>query len=275
MTDLLSGTWLPLPGPLELVERTDPGEALADPAGVLGGTRGVRLGTDKQAWRRLLDRLRGLRREEVLQDATPSWIDLVELHVPPAGRAELRSNRSSNRTTKPELKLFGFGFGSGMTVDLAEKVTFDARQVGKVLQVRMLLTAVRYVDGDGASVVRVDLGGPASGVDQRVIDLPAEREQAFNRARWTLLQRTDLSGLAEQGRYSWSYTAGRRAKWTVGFQLGGIAGIPLGANLQAEVEGSEEFETSFEVPYGHDVIFYRRTGETPLTPRCATTPSDF
>jgi len=228
----------------------------------------------RERWHRLLERLRGLHREEVIVDGAPTWIDLVELHTPPAGRAQLRRNRSTERKITPALKLLGFGFGSGMTVSFAESMTFDAHEVGKILQVRMLITATRYVDRNGGSVVRVDVSDPPIGVDHRIIELPADPPDVFDPKRWTVLRRTDLSALTQGGKYSWIYTAGRRANWNVGLNLGGIGGLPLKASLQAEVEDSDEFETSFELPYGHDVIFYCRTGEIPLAPRCGATPAD-
>ena len=275
MTTLVSGSWTPLPGPLELLEEGDLDDsALTDLGRVATGTRGVGSSLSRDAWRRLLDRLRGLHRDESLLDSAPAWIDLVELHVPPAGRAELTWTRSAERTIAPELKLFGFGFGSGSTVSFAESTAFDARHSGKILQVKMLVSASRYVDRDGGSIVRVDIAGPPNGVEHRIVELPREDLKEFDRARWTLLQRTDLSGLSDQGQFSWSYTAGRRARWAIGLNLE-VPGLPLGASLEAEVDGSEEFQTSFELPYGQDVIFYHRTGESPLAPHCTATPAAF
>jgi hypothetical protein len=275
-TELLSASWTPLPGPLELLEQGDLDEdVLADAGRGISGTRGGGSGLNPAAWRRLLDRLRGLHRAEVLVDSVPSWIDLVELHVPPAGHAELTRHRSTERTLAPELKIFGFGFGSGMTTKFAETITFDARTAGKILQVRMLVTAIRYVDRDGGSVVRVDVSGPSAGAEHRIAELSPGPGDVFDPARWTLLRRADLSAAAEEGTYSWTYTAGRQAKWNIGLTLGGAPSVPLVASLQAEVSDSEEFETSFELPYGHDVIFYRRTGEFPLAPHCTVTPANF
>lgn len=275
-TELLSPSWTPLPGPLELLERDDLDEdALANAGRGIGGTRGAGSGLSPGAWRRLLDRLRGLHRAEVLVDSVPSWIDLVELHVPPAGHAELTRRRSAERTVTPELKIFGFGFGSGMTTRFAETITFDARTAGKILQVRMLVTAIRYVDHNGGSLVRVDVSEPRTGAEHRIAELPPGSDDVFDPARWTLLRRADLSAVAEEGTYSWTYTAGQHAKWNIGLTLSGAPGVPLAASLQAEVNDSEEFETSFELPYGHDVIFYRRTGEFPLAPHCTVTPADF
>jgi hypothetical protein len=160
-----------------------------------------------------------------------------------------------------------------VTVSFAESVTFDAHQTGKVLQVKLLVTATRYVDRAGASVLRVDITDPPSGVEHRIAQTPPEPPGAFDQARWTLLRRADLSAAGEEGQYSWIYTAGRHAQWNVGLNLTGFGALPLQANLQAQVEGSDEFETSFELPYGIDVIFYHRTGETPLAPRCGPTPA--
>jgi hypothetical protein len=275
MTSLLSESWTPLPGPFELLEREDTdSDALADSSSVARGTRGIGSSLGRERLRRLLDRLRGLRRVEILLDSAPTWFDLVELHVPPEGHAELKRSRSTKGDVVPQLKLFGLGFGSGVTASFAESTTFDANKNGKIMQVKMLVTASRYVDGEGGSILRVDIGGPPTGVEHRIIDLPTAILDEFDRSNWTLLERADLSGVADEGKFAWIYTAGRRAKWTVGLNLM-VPSLPVGASLQAEVEGSEEFETSFEVPYGRDVIFYHRTGEAPLAPHCSTTPAGF
>ena len=56
--------------------------------------------------------------------------------------------------------------------------------------------------------------------------------------------------------------------------LAGFGTLPLQVTFQAEVEDPDEFETSFEFPYSIDVILYHRIGETPLAPRCGTTPAE-
>ena len=271
---LFLDTWSPLPGALELLEQGAAADDVAELAGRGSAATRAMTGLRRERLRRLAERLRGLRRDDVIADGVPAWIDLIELHVPPAGRAQLRRSQSAVRTTTPSLSLFGFGFGSGMTVSFAESVTFDAHQAGKILQVKLLITATRYVDRAGGSVTRVDVTDPPGGVEHRIAQIPPELPGAFDRTRWTVLRRADLSTAGEEGQYSWTYTAGRHAQWNVGLNLTGFGALPLQASLQAQVEGSDEFETSFELPYGIDVIFYQRTGETPLAPRCGPTPSE-
>jgi len=267
-------TWSRMPGPIELLEEGAAVDDITELVGRAPGATRAMTGQGRERLQRLTDRLRGLRRDEVVADGVPTWIDLIELHVPPAGSAQLKRSHSATRTITPKLSLFGFGFGSGVTVSFGESVTFDAHQAGKVLQVRLLVTATRYVDRGGGSVMRVDVSDPPAGVEHRIAVTSPESLESFDRTRWTLLRRADLSAAGEEGQYSWTYTAGRHAQWNVGLDLAGFGPLPLQASFQAEVEDSDEFETSFELPYGIDVIFYHRRGETPLAPRCGTTPAE-
>jgi len=120
----------------------------------------------------------------------------------------------------------------------------------------------------------VDVSDPPTGVEHRIAKTPPESLETLDRTGWTLLRGADRSAAGEEGQYSWTYTAGRHAQWNVGLDLAGFGPLPLQANFQAEVEDSDDFETSFVLPCGIDVIFYHRIGETPLAPRCGTTPPE-
>jgi hypothetical protein len=80
-----------------------------------------------------------------------------------------------------------------------------------------------------------------------------------NPARWKVIRRADLSGVAQaaatRGPTRW---AGARPGASASTCRAGGLGVEAG--VHAEVEQSDKIETTFELPFGQDVIFYCQVG---------------
>lgn len=270
-----AGDWSTQPGAFELLERGELDEerpefgriaipqtsrARTEPNPVVAQTR----------WRALLSRLRGYTKDAVLVQDETVWIPVFEVQAPPGGSASLTYSRSSARTSDLKLSILGSGFGSAVSFTLKESLSLPATDTGKSVSVRMLLTATRYVSPAGGSLVSVDVRVPAEGSDQRVVDLPpAHLPDLSDVLRWRVVRRELLSGASDSGNVTWTYSAGSQAKWEA--RLGGAVLGPLGGEVGVglEAESADDVSVSFEMPYGHDYVFYARAGEVPIVPYCA------
>lgn len=264
-----------LPGVLQLLEAGELNEDQPQPETLPtnAASRGVRLNELKRRWQVLIRSLSGYRASEVILRAKPIWIPIVELHVLPHGKATLSYQQTSSATMKPELKIFGIGFGTSGVITFSESIAFDADQTGKSLQAMMLASATRYTHPTKKSFIRLDIESPRDGVEYKVEDLPpvnhGEDADSLDPGEWEVIQRVKLSSSHDRGQYIWQYKAEERSNWKVGIGLEALKAIGFDLNLDLEVEQAREFDVKFEMPYGHDYVFYARAGESPLVPFCA------
>jgi hypothetical protein len=261
--------WSPVPGVLELMEQgeLDPGRPEFDRVAVPGTTRG--LADQAQRWRALIDRLRGYSPDEVVLSREPAWVPLVDLPVPPGGSSTFTYARRREVGGGLELKVMGTGFGSAASVTVSDSVTLRANESAKSLRLRMLITATRYVSKDGSTFLRYDTE-PPEGTEHQVVDLPGPPPlSASDPLRWRIVRREDLSGSADSGAVTWSYSAGHQARWKAGLGLPGAAALGGALELTLEAQRAEEATVTFELPYGKRYVFYVAAGDTPLVPHCA------
>lgn len=266
-----------LPGPFELMEGDEVTDADIPVEEVLNSaaTRGMNLGLSpaeiRLRWQVLVNRLRGYRRDRVLVDRQAFWLPILELSVPPHGKATLQYEQQAGKTKGAALKILGLGFGSSESISISRTVELTAKSIGKAFEWKMQATVTRYVDGrEGADLLRVDLASADGGVNFRARDLPPERSFTATSAAtddWRLVNRMDLSRSADVGHAKWSYRSTRRGSWTAGIQLAPLRALGIDL-LKLESEQSDRFEVSFELPYGGDYAFYCRKGEWPVVPRC-------
>lgn len=211
----------------------------------------------------------------MLLDREAFWLPVVELHVPPhgTGKATLRYEHQSGRTTGAAFKILGMGFGNSESITISRTVELGAETSGKSFEWKMLATATRYVDsGGGPDLTRVDITAPEGGPEYRVADLaPIPEGPSSSDDGWRVVNRIDLSSATDTGHSTWGYKINRKGSWTASVGIAPLqaAGIDL---LKLECHQSEQFDVIFELPYGHDYVFYRRRGEWPITPRCALGP---
>jgi hypothetical protein len=275
--------WEQSPGAFELLEagELDEAEPKFTKVPALSSTRGWPSSLSptelKNRWQAFLQRMRGYSREEVVLSQEPVWMPLLELHVPPDGKASLTYQRTLTNNRGAELKILGIGFGNSGSVYFSESTSFDASGSDKALQVRLLITATKYTHREsGRAVIRMDLDSPSNPILHRVTDVPTPQSMKVVRKldpiKWKLLRRVELSNSEDEGHYTWQFGTAEHARWKA--ELGGLKpleAIGLEPNLLCEVEHSDEFQVMFEMPYGHDYVFYCRPEESPLTPFCART----
>lgn len=268
--------WTVVPGAMELLEtgEIDEHEPAWDRMALPAASRSLIDHGDRAAsesrWRALLRRLRGYERDAVIAADEPAWIPIVDVHTPPGGIAKFTYTRTGSDKQGLRLRILGAQFGGTASLTFQESLTLPATQSGKSLQVRMLLTATRYVDGAGGEIVRVDVRSPGSGSEYQVLDLP-ERwlPDLGDELRWSVIHRERLAASRDSGAVAWSYSAGERARWEVGVDAQVFGS---GITLSAEVERAEEATVSFEMPYGKDYVFYLPAGANPLAPCCGVDP---
>lgn len=264
-----------MPGVLELLKGDEldgdqPQLAALAPSAV---SRGRGLDELKRRWRAILSSLSGYKAADVLLSAEPIWIPIIELYVPPGGKSTLKYQRTSSKKAEAELKIFGIGFGSGAAITFSESLKFDAAQTGKSLQVMMSVSAMRYTHPTKKSLIRVDVKSPRDTVEYKVVDLPPANDivdvDNLDPLDWEVIRRLNLSSSSDRGSYTWQYQTGESSNWKVSIGLDVLKSIGLDPKLDLELEQAREFEVTFEMPYGHDYVFYGRTGELPLVPFCA------
>ena len=265
-------SWRPVPGAFELLERGDLDDDAPDfdRLPLPTPTRGLNQDELAGRWRRMLDRLRGYAKDEVLVSAEPLWVPIIDLHVPPGGASTFTYSSTRGATNGLDLRIFGVGFGNAATVTFGDSLTLPANETAKSLRLRLLVTATRYVSRTGDDLIRIDAQMPDTGPEHQVVDLLEQPiPDLTDPLAWTVVRRQSLSGSADSGSFTWSYSVGTRARWEVG--IGVPKAISIGAELGLTVEAdrADEVKVSFEMPYGKDYVFYTATGHVPLAPFCA------
>lgn len=261
---------LPVPGLFELLEASELGDTAPDPGAIGLPVSARAAGGEKMSstmWRSLRDRLAGYRPGEVLLDREPVWIELVELWVPPAGRATFVYERESTKEVNLDVKVLGLGFGSGTSLSFDRSITLTASASGKALRLPMLLTARRYENKAGSVLVRVDVAPPEIPAP-KVADLSAPADDIDDPLKWRIVERPSLSSSAEAGAATLTYSSKREARWEV--RLGIALPAPLELTpLRVEATGVETATVTLELPYGKDYVLYVPAGQSPLAPRIA------
>jgi hypothetical protein len=264
--------WTVMPGALELLEtgQIDEQEPAWDRVALPAASRSLINDADQTAsesrWRALVRRLRGYEREAIIGADEPVWIPIVDIHAPPGGSAAFTYARTRSEKQGLKLSILGAQFGGAASMTFQESLTLPATMSGKSLQVRMLLTATRYVSSAGAELVRVDVRQPGAGSEYQVLDLPGPAVPDLSDVlRWSVVHRERLAASRDSGEVTWSYRAGKQAKWEIGLDADVFSS---GITLSAEAERAEDTTVSFEMPYGKDYVFYLPAGANPLAPCC-------
>jgi hypothetical protein len=264
--------WTVVPGALELLEtgEIDEQEPAWDRIALPAASRSLVDHADQTAsesrWAALVRRLRGYERDAVIATDEPVWIPIVDVHMPPGGSATFTYARTRSAKQGLKLSILGAHFGGEASMTFQESLTLPATTLGKSLQVRMLLTATRYVSSGRPELVRVDVRQPESGSEYQVLDLPEPALPDLSDVlSWSVVHRERLRASRDSGEVAWGYSAGAQAKWEVGLDADVFSS---GITLSAEAERAEEATVSFEMPYGKDYVFYLPAGANPLAPCC-------
>lgn len=228
-----------------------------------------------ERWRSLLRRLRGYTASRQLIDWQTVWLPIIKLPAPPSGRSIFEYKAGSARRVTPCLKVFGVGLGAKAEHSFTESFQIEASEIGKQYLISLDLTTTEWLSKTNPPIRQVDVRTPAEGVNERVVDLPTDPDDpavtgVWDPDGWIEMRRIELSHATAPGMETRRLAVARTCNWKPGFHmptLAGMAGLDLG--LEVEVERSDSFELSLELPYGHDYVFYRRSSEVPLVPCCS------
>lgn len=231
-------------------------------------TRGATGEKLKEYWQSFLRRFRKLEPKEILVDHQPVWVPLLDLHVPAAGKGSVTYTQSGSHETGPELKILGSGFGGTLSAELSESLSFNAEDIGKSFQMKILVTATHYASDEGDDQIRLEPELPPSSPEYRIEDLPAALPPAaLDSPQWQILHRVNLSN-AQKGTYTWQRERTVQASWKVDAGIPIPEALGITANWTLEISRSEAFSVKYEIPYGREYVFYQPTGEVLLTPFC-------
>lgn len=228
----------------------------------------------------LVEWLRGYRFADVLCAAVEVWVPVVQLWPPLDGRASFKYSASRTRETTAELAVTpNAGFGTGSKVTLGQSIEIAAEdRVGRQYGVCVYVTVRRYEHPRLDPIDRVDVACVGRALDARTDDLSPELFPAKKRA----LSEHELlfGGFQEAGRYlarrsappgtdKYGTKASTESSWS--FQIESPEMGPLKSSVTISVKTSRaaSVEASFDLPRGHDYVFFHRTDETPLVPWCA------
>jgi hypothetical protein len=228
----------------------------------------------KERWGAFVNRLKGYHKEEPLMERVPIWIPIIDLHLPPGGKSVLKYERKSSQEMGAELKIFGIKSGSGGAISFSESIKFSAEHVGKSLLVLAYATITPYVSNDGRDkFFRLDWD--CETVTHKIEDISKDQNnqvlQSLDTTLWKKVKEVDLSSSSGSGQFTWQYKATQDAHWNVNLGAGitVFGGIGVEFSLPLQFKRSEDFEVTFDMPYGYDYVFFHRLGETPLIPMCA------
>ncbi|WP_129803426.1 hypothetical protein [Streptomyces sp. F001] len=228
-------------------------------------TRGPGDPDEGARWRRLLDRLRGYRRESVLFDQAPVWLPLFDLVAPEGGRAAMCYRRRATASAGAELGILGSGFGSAISATLERGLEIETSDTPLRLAVGVRLTAVRYVSSRGRpDLVRVDVS-----TDQQQTQVVQAEAPALPNPPGppdcTVLETISLSEAPRAEPYSWTGRSERTVSWDV--SLGAeLPGLSVAPKLTLAIEGAEEFEVTLDLPFGSDWMLCTMRGVSPIAP---------
>jgi hypothetical protein len=266
--------WTTTPGPLEMLEDGQLEEdrpawdqvALPRVARSLAGE--ANQAASDSRWAALLKRLRGYRRDAVLAAGESVWVPIVDVQAPPGGTAKFAYTHSATASYGLRLSLLGASFGSAASVTFRTSLAVPAAATGKSVQVRMLLTAIRYVSAGRPDLIRVDVRQPEGRSEWQVLNVaPPQLPDLSDLLRWRVMHRERLSGAQDSDQPTWSYSAGREARWEIGVGLK-IEALASSLSLSVEATGADQTEVEFAMPYGRDYVFYAPAGANPLVPLC-------
>jgi hypothetical protein len=276
----LGGEWQVRPSAFELLEsgQLDDDEPRFDdfPAALPSSRFGPVSGTElRSAWRSVLKHLRGYTPGRQLVDWQTVWVPIIDLPAPPEGRSVFRYTTGSARRVTPSISVFGVGLGAKAEHTFTASFEFEADKLGKQYLISLDLRMTEWLSRTDPPVPTIDFRVPAEGVNTSVANLPADGDDpavtgVWTPDQWIEIRRVELSRATPPGMETRRLAVARTCTWTPGLHtpvLTGLAGLELG--LGAEVEHSDSFDLSFELPYGHDYVFYRRASEVPLVPHCS------
>ena len=275
-----SDAWTSLPGLLDLVERQVDPHAIGSGEFVVPAAMRSRLRGNGGILDDAITWLRGYRRDRLLCERRPEWMPLAELWPAPGGKATLKYVAAQSHEANAELTIVTErGFGGGSKTTLTRSIEVPTEDVGFQYRVRVYLTIWRYVHAAGGEPfdrIDVDCDGEPFDVDR--VDLPPDRFPVGDRT--TTLDELRRGGFEQHGffRASGSASIGMDTygesvqaehQWGFELTLPGLDLIQSTLKLAAHTNRSESFEASFQLPRGHDYVFFHRIGEAPIVPLCA------
>lgn len=266
-------SWSPVASPFDLVDREDLSDDELDFLAARGATRDLSLAGLRDRWMRLRQRLSGLRREEILWTDAEATVTALRVDPPPGGRAQVRYRQDRTTAGEGSLKLFGIGFGGGVTARLGSQLSFTATEAPLELVLHVRTNGARYRDPRGnATLTRVDFSADAGGMDFeiRVAPGPPPDTTSPGGMPWTLEKTLRLAHALGSEPVEFTYPdVERKAAWNVGVAVPSIA-TAAGLELEARMtcESTNAYDVTFELPNGRDYGFYAPAGENVMVPYC-------
>jgi hypothetical protein len=262
----------PIPSGFELAEReavTDEDLAFVPPAAT---DRGVSLDDLRERWSRVRNRLSGLRETEVLWANESAAVTALRVFPPPGGSVSITYRQDQTLSGEGSLKLFGVGFGRGMTARVGSALAFTVDDAPLELVLHVRATGRRYADERrNLSVTRVDFLPDDGGVDFEIrrISSPPPNVLASG-PLWTLEKRLLLARSSGSEPVEFTYPeVARTASWNAGVAVPSIAAA-AGLELEARIscESSRAYDVTFKLAHGKDYGFYAPSGEQVMVPYC-------
>jgi hypothetical protein len=233
---------------------------------------GLPVGTERglrDTLERSVARLRQRRLVEDLGERSSAF-ELLALHVPTGGTAALDVQRSSTTERQVNLKLFGFGHGSGRSVAVEVNEGISARSACmRVLQ--HVVVRVRRFEASGSELVTTDVVrcgarefvswpdcphcGPGAEPDPFDFDLQADEAEAL-----------DLRGFDKEVTRERTVRLEGVRRTEVGLDLPLPAGGTATAGFQLEQRTSVACTVTYTFPPGRRFQPYRRLGDGAALP---------
>jgi hypothetical protein len=261
-----------MPSAFELAERDEVTDEELDFLAVRAATRGELLDGLRGRWERVRNRLSGLREEEVLWTDEPAAVTALRVFPPPGGSVSISYRQDQTVSGEGSLKLFGVGFGGGVTAHIGSALGFTVDDVPLELVLHVRARGKRYRDDKrNASVTRVDFLPHDGGMDFEIRTISTPAPDLAGGTLWTLEKRLLLarSSGAEPVEFTYPEKA-RTASWNAGVAVPSIAAA-AGLELEARMtcESTSAYEVTFRLAHGKDYGFYAPPGEQVMVPYCA------
>jgi hypothetical protein len=261
-----------IPSAFDLAERDDVADEELAFLAAGATTRGMSLGGLRERWTRVRGRLSGLREEEVLWSDEPAAVAALRVFPPAGGSVAISYRQDQTMSGDASLKLFGVGFGGGVTAQIGSALAFTVDDAPLELVLHVRASGRRYRDERrNLSLTRVDFLPGDGGMDFEIRKISSPPpDPVAGGALWTLEKRLLLARSSGSEPVEFTYPeVARTASWNAGVAVPSIAAA-AGLELDARItcESTSAYEVTFRLAHGKDYGFYAPPGEQVMVPYC-------